>query len=49
MAKEREIFVNGCKEKDIDGLTTKNIGDLFTGNDCLISCTPYGIIKILLN
>ena len=33
--------------KDVDGLTTINVGNLVLGNDSLISCTPLGIIKLL--
>lgn len=33
--------------KDVDGLTTINVGNLVLGNDTLISCTPLGIIKLL--
>ena len=35
--------------KDVDGLTSSNIGSLFTFNDGLISCTALGIMKILNN
>lgn len=33
--------------KDVDGLTSKNIGNLFAGNDGLVSCTALGIMEIL--
>lgn len=35
--------------KDIDGLTTTNLGKLFNGEECLTSCTPTGIIELLKN
>lgn len=35
--------------KDVDGLTSKNIGNLFAGNDGLVSCTALGIMEILNN
>lgn len=34
-------------EKDVDGFNPVNVGDLCIGNDCFISCTPFGIMKIL--
>lgn len=33
--------------KDVDGLTTINLGKLFNDEECLTSCTPTGIIKLL--
>ncbi len=33
--------------KDVDGLGIENLGKLLTGEKCLISCTPNGIIKLL--
>lgn len=34
-------------KKDVDGLTNVNAGKLVNNEDCLISCTPLGIIKLL--
>ena len=34
-------------KKDVDGLTITNIGKLHLNQDCLIPCTPKGIIKML--
>ena len=34
-------------EKDVDGFNPVNVGNLTIGEDCFISCTPYGIIKML--
>lgn len=34
-------------EKDVDGFNPVNVGNLCIGEDCFISCTPYGIVKIL--
>lgn len=34
-------------EKDIDGLTDINAGLLFHNKDCLIPCTPKGILEML--
>lgn len=33
--------------KDVDGLTTTNLGNLFSGNKGLVPCTALGIIEIL--
>ena len=33
--------------KDVDGLTTENIGRLFLNEEGLISCTPNGVLKLL--
>lgn len=33
--------------KDVDGFNPVNVGNLTIGEDCFISCTPFGIIKIL--
>lgn len=33
--------------KDVDGLTSSNIGSLFAFNDGLVSCTALGVMKIL--
>lgn len=33
-------------EKDVDGFNPVNVGNLVIGEDCFVSCTPYGIMKI---
>lgn len=33
--------------KDVDGLTYENVGNLVLENDCLVSCTPLGVIELL--
>lgn len=33
--------------KDVDGFHPINVGKLSIGQDCFISCTPYGVIKML--
>ena len=33
--------------KDVDGFSPENIGKLSKGQDTLIACTPYGVIKLL--
>jgi len=45
---DKDLIVNSInEEKDIDGLTSKNIGNLFSNSEGIISCTPYGIMKLL--
>lgn len=34
-------------EKDVDGFHPMNVGNLVIGEDCFISCTPYGVMKLL--
>lgn len=33
--------------KDVDGLHPLNVGNLWIGKDCLVSCTPLGVMEIL--
>ena len=33
--------------KDVDGFHPINVGKLSIGEDCFISCTPFGVIKML--
>ena len=33
--------------KDVDGFNPINVGKLLIGEDTFISCTPYGVIKML--
>lgn len=35
------------KEKDVDGFCEENIGNLCMNRDCLVACTPNGVIKML--
>lgn len=34
-------------EKDVDGFCEQNIGNLCLNNDCLVACTPNGVMKML--
>ena len=43
----KEAFNNIDPRKDVDGFHPINVGKLSIGEDALISCTPYGIIKLL--
>ena len=33
--------------KDVDGFNPINVGKLVIGQDCFVSCTPFGVIKML--
>lgn len=44
---ERAIIDTIDPSKDVDGLTTTNIGRLRSGQDCLKPCTAAGIIDLL--
>ena len=43
----REAFNTIDPKKDVDGFNPVNVGKLSIGEDCFISCTPYGVIKML--
>lgn len=34
-------------EKDVDGLTSINQGKLFAGEDCVLPCTPQGVLHLI--
>lgn len=34
-------------EKDVDGFNPMNVGNLVIGEDCFVSCTPFGVMKLL--
>jgi methylenetetrahydrofolate dehydrogenase (NADP+)/methenyltetrahydrofolate cyclohydrolase len=36
-----------CPEKDVDGFTATNVGNLFLDEPCHQSCTPKGIIRLI--
>lgn len=42
-----EAFETIDYKKDVDGFHPMNVGKLALGQDCFISCTPYGVIKML--
>lgn len=35
------------KEKDVDGFCEENIGNLCLSRDCLVACTPNGVMQML--
>ena len=43
----REAFDTIDYRKDVDGFNPINIGKLAIGEDAFVSCTPYGVIKML--
>lgn len=34
-------------KKDVDGFNPVNVGKLVIGEDCFVSCTPFGVMKML--
>lgn len=44
---EEKIVNMISKEKDVDGLTYINAGKLLNNKECLVSCTPKGIMYLL--
>lgn len=46
--KEQEALGHIDPKKDVDGLTPKNLGDLFCGNDAIVPCTPKGVLHLVL-
>jgi len=44
---QNAAFKRISPEKDVDGFHPINVGNLCIGNDCFISCTPFGVMKIL--
>ena len=34
-------------EKDVDGFCKENVGNLLLGRECIVSCTPLGVTKML--
>ena len=44
---QNEAFKRIKPEKDVDGFNPINVGNLCIGNGCFISCTPFGVMKIL--
>ncbi len=44
---EKQVLSHVTPEKDVDGLTALNVGNLLLGHDTFVSCTPKGIISLL--
>ncbi len=43
----KDIINTIIPSKDVDGLTYINAGKLINGEDCMVSCTPNGIMELL--
>ena len=44
---EQQLVELISPDKDVDGLTSTNIGKLWSGMDCITPCTPTGILRLL--
>lgn len=44
---EREVLSLIPASKDVDGFLPENVGNLLLGNDCVVSCTPAGVMEML--
>ena len=44
---DKEILNSISPKKDVDGFNINNMGNLFIGNNCIVPCTPKGIMTIL--
>lgn len=44
---EGNVLESISSVKDVDGLTSKNIGNLFAGNDGIVPCTALGVMEII--
>ena len=44
---ERAALSHVPTNKDVDGFSAQNVGNLFLGNDCSKACTPSGIIELI--
>lgn len=43
----REVIRAIAPEKDVDGFTPENVGNMVIGEPCFLPCTPHGIVKML--
>ena len=44
---EKKVIDAIAPEKDVDGFTPVNVGRMLIGEDCVLPCTPHGIIKLI--
>ena len=44
---EQKVIDAIAPEKDVDGFTPINVGNMVIGKDCFLPCTPHGIIQML--
>ena len=45
---ESRVIAAVAPEKDVDGLHPVNVGRLFRGEPSLVSCTPHGVVQMLV-
>lgn len=44
---EKAVIDYIIPEKDVDGFTPVNVGNLVIGGECYLPCTPHGIIELI--
>lgn len=44
---EKAVIDRIAPEKDVDGFTPVNVGNLVIGGECYLPCTPHGIIELI--
>lgn len=44
---EKRVLSRIPASKDVDGFCAENIGNLAMGRDTIVSCTPFGVMKML--
>lgn len=44
---EKAVIDQIAPEKDVDGFTPVNVGNLVIGGECYLPCTPHGIIELI--
>jgi len=44
---EQSVIDRISEDKDVDGFTPRNVGNLVIGKKGLVPCTPYGIIELI--
>ena len=44
---ESAVISTIIPEKDVDGFTPVNVGNLVIGEECFMPCTPHGVVRLL--
>ena len=44
---EEKVIDTISREKDVDGFHPANVSGLWLGKDCIVPCTPAGVIKLI--
>jgi methylenetetrahydrofolate dehydrogenase (NADP+)/methenyltetrahydrofolate cyclohydrolase len=44
---EKEVLNRISVQKDVDGFHPVSVGNLVIGDECLLPCTPYGIVELI--